>query len=106
MTPATLAAIVASRSPFLRVNATEASFTIVLTVDEGIACRFAQTDWKDTSLGGIARDLVEELGWKTVEYSAQRQVVLRCSVSTGDPGKSTCEIDRGDGFGPVSIAGA
>lgn len=106
LTAKTLNAILQTASPWIRRDGSSASFTIVCTVDEGLACRFSQSDWGDKTLESLAPVIVWELGWKRIEHSAQRQIVVRCSVPDRDPDRAMCEVDRGDGFVAVPVTPA
>ncbi len=106
MSPKTIEAILQTASPWIHRNASEASFSIVCTVEEGTACRFSQAQWGDKTLDELAPVIIAQIGWKRIEHSAQRQVVLRCSVPGRDAARAKCEIDRGDGFVPVPVSQA
>jgi len=103
LSQATIKKILETPSPRIRRDARGASFTLLCTVEEGVACRFASSDWSDRSLVSVEQEIVDELGWKMVEHSARRQVVIRCLVPGGDPAKARCECDRGDGFFPLEV---
>lgn len=91
-------AILRLPSPYIRHTGGGSSFALILTVQEGLACRFAASTWTDQILAGVARDLVREVGWKVVEHASRRQVVLRCTVPKDDAGLATAEIDFGTGY--------
>jgi hypothetical protein len=91
-----MAKILATRSPHIQQDLGGSSFTLLCTVEEGIACRFSTSDWGDPSLAPLRETIVEELGWKLVEHSARRQVIIRYL-------KGRCELDRGDGYQPVEL---
>jgi hypothetical protein len=93
---ALIARIVATRSPHIQQDFGGTSFTILCTVEEGIACRFATSDWGDSNLAPLTEAIVDELGWKLVEHSARRQVIIRYA-------NGHCEMDRGDGYQPVEL---
>jgi hypothetical protein len=99
----TIAAILDTGSRHIRRDLAVASFTFLCTVEEGCACRFATSDWSEQALMPLALRIVDEIGWKVVEYSARRQVVVRCTVPLADPARARCECDRGDGFVPLEV---
>lgn len=103
LSAATIRQILATLSPHIRRDLTGATFTVLCTVEEGIACRFASSDWSDQTLAPIATQIVDELGWKMVEHSARGQVMLRCAIAAGDEAGPKCECDRGDGFQPIPV---
>lgn len=93
----TAEAILKLPSPFIRRRAGFAEFSLVLSLREGAACRFSASTWSDQMLTALAKDLLAEVGWKTVEHAARRQVVVKCRVpETRDA--AIAEIDCGDGF--------
>jgi hypothetical protein len=102
----TIAQILATSSAQIRRDLTGASFTLLCTVEEAIACRFASSDWSDQTLTPMATRIVDELGWKMVEHSARGQVVVRCTIPDADAAKARCECDRGDGFKPIQVTQA
>jgi hypothetical protein len=81
----------------------ETAFTLICTVEEGMACRFAAGPWDDAWLELLIPALITELGWKNIEHSARREVVIRCTAPGNDPARAICEIDRGAGFAPLAI---
>jgi hypothetical protein len=96
LSPSTIASILAMPSRYVAGG----GFTFVATVEEGLACRFASADSSDESLTTLAPRIVDEIGFKTIECSARRQVVVRCTSRTH------CHIDRGDGFQDLAIGEA
>jgi hypothetical protein len=80
-----------------------ASFSILCTVEEGVACRFAGSDWTDGSLGPLAAAIVDELGWNIISRSPHRQVMLRCVAAGSDPARTRCECDAGDGYMQIDV---
>ena len=104
LTQKTIGAILNTASPWIHSDAAETSFALVCTVEEGMACRFSQADWGDKSLQSLAPAIINELGWKSVEHSAQRQVLVRCTAPERNPARATCEIDRGDGFVAIQVS--
>jgi len=90
-------------SPHVRRRGADLALTIVCTVEEGGACRFAAGDWDDPVLDSLLARLIEELGWKSIEHCARREVVIRCTAPDGDSAKAVCEADTGSGFEPLSI---
>jgi hypothetical protein len=103
LTHTTLAQILDTASRHIRRDASGASFTLICTVEEGCACRFASSEWGDQALAPLAVRIVDEIGWKTIEHSAGRQVVVRCTLPQADLAQARCECDRGDGFVPLEI---
>jgi hypothetical protein len=99
----TIARILETASRHIRRDLTGASFTVLCTVEEGAACRFASSDWADQSLAPLALPIVDEIGWKAIENAARRQVVVRCTVPMGAAARAHCEFDRGDGFVPLEV---
>jgi hypothetical protein len=99
----TIEAILRLASPFIRRTGTESSFTLLLSVQEGVACRFAASTWTDQILSPLAPELISEIGWKTIEHSSRRQVVVRCSVPNSEALVANAEIDRGFGFEPLLV---
>jgi hypothetical protein len=97
----TLGAILRLHSPHIRSDAARISFSLICTVEEGPACRFAQAGLADHTLDALAVALIDELGWKAVENAARRQVLIRCSIPDSDLSRAACECDRGDG--PVIV---
>jgi len=95
-----------SESPHVRRRGMETSVTIICTVEEGAACRFGSGDWDDPVLDPLLPKLIEDLGWKAIEHSARREVVIRCVAAGGDPANAICEADAGEGFEPLPIIGA
>jgi len=104
LTSSTIASILETASPHIHCDRTGASFSLLCTVEEGIACRFTTSQWGDPSLVLLAQQIIDELGWNIVAHSLRRQVVLRCKVPGRDPAKARCECDRGDGFQPLLLA--
>ena len=102
----TIAAILETASRHIRRDLSGASFTLLCTVEEGSACRFASSDWADQALAPLTLRIVDEIGWKAIEHSARRQVVVRCTVPAGDPARARCECDRGDGFVSLEVVEA
>jgi hypothetical protein len=103
LTQATIASILETASRHIRRDLSGASFTLLCTVEEGPACRFASSDWSDQALAPVALRIVDEIGWKAIEHAARRQVVVRCTVPMSDPARARCECDRGDGFAPLEV---
>jgi len=103
LSQATIGKILGTASPHVRRDGVDALFTLVCTVEEGIACRFGSAAWWGEDLGPLATRIVDELGWKAVEHAARRQVVVRCVVPAGDPALTRCECDRGNGFEPIAV---
>jgi hypothetical protein len=103
LTRPTIAAILDTASRHIRRDLSGASFTILCTIEEGVACRFASSDWADQALAPFALRIVDEIGWKAIEHAARRQVVIRCTVPTANPARARCECDRGDGFFPLEV---
>jgi hypothetical protein len=99
----TIAQILETGSQHIRRDFGGASFTLLCTVEEGAACRFASSDWADNSLAPLALRIIDELGWNVVEHSARRQIMVRCIVPGADPAKARCEYDRGDGFQALEL---
>lgn len=93
LSQSTIAQILETASPHIRRDPAGPSFTLVCTVEEGIACRFASSNWADQSLAPLAFQIIDDLGWKTVEHASRRQILVRCT-------QDHCEWDRGDGFEP------
>ena len=106
LTRATITRILETASRHIRRDLTGASFTILCTVEEGPACRFASADWSDQTLTPLVLTIVDEIGWKSIEHAARRQVVIRCTVPVVDPAGARLECDRGDGFVSVEVAEA
>ena len=98
-----VAKIIALPSPYIQRRSNTVRWTLVLTVEEGIACRFAAASWADFLPGAIASDLVTQIGWKCIEHAPARLAVIRCIVSNADPNQAQCQIDLGSGFEPLAI---
>jgi hypothetical protein len=98
-----LAKIIALPSPYIQRRSNTVRFAIVLTVEEGIACRFAAASWADVLPDDIASDLVTQIGWKRIEHAPARLTVIRCILSNADPNQAQCQIDLGSGFEPLAI---
>lgn len=103
LTRSTIAAILETASRHIRRDLSGASFTILCTVEEGIACRFASSDWADQTLAPLGLRIVDEIGWKAIEHAARRQIVIRCTVPLAGPARARCECDRGDGFFALEV---
>ena len=97
---ATIGRILETSSPHIRRDSTGLSFILLCTVEEGLAVRFASSGWPNQTFAPLATQIVDELGWKAIEHSAHRQVVVRCSMPSADGAQACCECDRGDGFQP------
>ena len=97
------AKIIALPSPYIQRRSNTVRFTLVLTVEEGIACRFAAASWADLLPDAIASDLVTEIGWKRIEHAPARLTVIRCIAPNADPDQAQCQIDLGAGFEPLAI---
>lgn len=100
---ATVESLVRCVSPHVRTRSGNRAFTLVCTVEEGAACRFGPGEWGDPLLERIAPAVIDDLGWKEIEHSVRREVVIRCSAPDEDPMRAVCEIDRGDGFEPLVV---
>lgn len=98
-----LAKIIVLPSPYIQRRPNAVRFTLVLTVEEGIACRFAAASWTDLLPDDIASELVTQIGWKRMEHAPARLAVIRCIVSNADPNQAQCQIDLGSGFEPLAI---
>ncbi len=98
-----LAAILDTGSKQIRRDFAGVQFTIVCTVEEGVACRFASSDWDDRTLAPLAARIADELGWRMIERAPRRQVVLRCAMPDAGIAAATCECDRGEGFQVVEV---
>jgi len=103
LTHTTITRILETASRHIRRDISGASFTILCTVEEGPACRFASADWADQALAPLALRIMDEIGWKAIEHAARRQVVVRCAVPLADPANAHCECDRGDGFALLEV---
>ena len=99
----TIQKILNTASPHIRRDFNGSTFTIIFTVEEGMACRFTTSDWAGASTAEPAQDVIDELGWNIVERSSRRQVVIRCPLPAMDPAQAQCECDRGSGFEPLKI---
>ncbi|HWA72775.1 MAG TPA: hypothetical protein VG937_10585 [Polyangiaceae bacterium] len=102
----TLRLIVNTSSPHLRRSAAGVEFSLVCTVAEGLACRFASSVWTDDALSPLAKLLVNELDYKTIDAAARRQVMLRGCLPHEATARPTCELDVGRGFSPVAVTEA
>jgi len=78
-------------------------FSLLCTVENGSACRFSSSDWSDLSLAPLCDDIVDEIGWKVIEHSARREVLIRCTVPQSIAEHAQCTIDRGDGPQPLPV---
>jgi hypothetical protein len=95
--------IVRLASMHVKRDAQSSAFSLLCTVDYGPACRFASSDWSDASLAPLCESILDEIGWKTVEHSARREVLIRCKVPQSIPEKAECTIDRGNGPQPLPV---
>ena len=100
LTKQTIDRILSTLSPHIRRTGVSRSFAIVITVDEGTAARFAAANWSDQTLVKITSDLVAELGWKNIDQSIGRRIVLKGSLA-GD--QLSASIDCGSGFVPIEV---
>jgi hypothetical protein len=98
-----VAKIIALPSPYIQRWRNTIRFTLVLTVEEGIACRFSSASWADLLPDDIACEFVTQIGWKRIEHAPARITVIRCIVSNADPNQAQCQIDLGTGFEPLNI---
>ncbi|HEY1758778.1 MAG TPA: hypothetical protein VGG72_25625 [Bryobacteraceae bacterium] len=103
LTRTTIAKILAVPSPQIHRDVTGASFSILCTVEEGVACRFAGSDWTDASLAPLALSIVDELGWNRIDRAPRRQVMLRGFAPDGDPARARCECDAGNGYIQIEV---
>jgi hypothetical protein len=78
-------------------------FSLLCTVENGSACRFTSSDWSDSSLAPLCDAIVDEIGWKVIEHSARREVLIRCTVPQSIAENAECTIDRGDGPQPLRV---
>jgi hypothetical protein len=90
-------------SMHVKRDAQSSAFSLLCTVDYGHACRFASSDWNDPSLSPLCEAILDEVGWKIVEHSARREVIIRCTVPHSIPENAQCTIDRGDGPQPLPV---
>ena len=98
-----LARILGLASPQIRRNRKDARFALVLTTEEGIACRFAAGTWNDSLLNDIASELTSQIGWKRIEHAPGRQVLLHCIAPGSDAEQARCEVDLGSGFEGLTV---
>jgi hypothetical protein len=90
-------------SPHIKRDTHSEAFSLLCTVEGGIACRFSTSDWTDASLNHLSEAIIDEVGWKVIEHSARREVLIRCTVPDAQPAKALCTIDRGDGPQPLPV---
>ena len=81
-----------------------AQYAVICTVEGGRACRLVQGRWDDPKLDALARLLIDDLGYKTVEHAPHRQAVVRWTPGSplvgGRPGRGLHEaepVDAEDG---------
>jgi hypothetical protein len=99
---ATVTALFAAAG-IMRRDGASVSVAAVCTVEGGVACRLAQGRWDDPGLSALTSRLVAEIGWKTIEHAAGRQVAIRCVAPGGDATRAACSIDLGAGFEPLPV---
>jgi hypothetical protein len=95
--------IAAMRSLHLLRSAGKLRFSLVLTAEECVACRFATGEWNDPLFDPVIDPLVKQVGWKRIENAPGRRAVLRCDIPGGDLACCVCTIDLGSGFQPLPI---
>lgn len=94
----TVSAILATRSPHIRISGEHAIFQILCNVEEGFGCRFSSARWNEPLPLELALSIVDGIGWKFAEHAARRQILLRCDASLPSGAPASWQFDRGDGF--------
>jgi hypothetical protein len=99
------ASVVQSLLRALPPGATAAASTqVIVTIEEGIACRFAAADWRDPALQPIAEGVIDELGWNALEHAVRRQAALRVAPPAASGQPYLCELDLGEGYHSCPVA--
>jgi len=95
--------IISGTSTHVRQQTDGLFFTLVCTVEEGVAVRFGGGSWNDPDLLPICESLMNGIGWKHVEYATGRQAVIRCRAHPENVAGAVCHIDLGDGWEPLPV---
>ncbi len=90
-------------SAHVKREAQPSAFSLLCTVEYGPACRFTSSDWTDSTLAPLCDALIDEIGWKVIEHSARREVLIRCTVPQSLAEQAQCTIDRGNGPQPLPV---
>jgi hypothetical protein len=90
-------------SAHVKRDAHVSAFSLLCAVENGPACRFSSSDWTDPTLASLCDAIIDEIGWKVIEHSARREVLIRCIVPQSIPEQAQCTIDRGDGAQPLPV---